>query len=256
MYRTLLRQPLWIALCLLPLLSGCLASPEVLATATPTPSLTPTATIDWFPATQTPTPRPSLEPTATPDLHPGIGGLLLQDDFTAEDAWPATHTNTTTVALANQSLSLTLSGRADYLLVNRASPTVGDFYLEITASPSLCHANDEYGLIVRSNASGDQYRFALTCSGQAKVDRFYHGGLSRQTDLLASGVIPSVVPSSSRMAVWASGSTIRFFVDDFELFEVRDGILYKGSVGVFVRARSTEAISVSFSDLSLWALEP
>lgn len=251
------RVPFWAVSALLILLSGCLTAPEeFLPTATPSPSPVPTATIDWFPATETPTPRPSLQPSPTADLHPGVGKLVLQDDFTDEDAWPTTSSNTATVALANQSISLTLRERADYLLVTRDPPTIGDFYMEVTASPSLCSKNNEYGIIVRAQPNGAQFRFVLSCNGTAKVERFYNGALSLETEVVESGLIPAVTPSSSRLAVWASGEQLRFFVNDFHLFTVRDSVLYRGNVGVFIRARGTAALSVSFSDLSLWALEP
>jgi hypothetical protein len=239
------------------MLSACLTSPEeILSTETPSPSPIPTETIDWFPATQTPTPRPIVEALPTPDLRPDIGELILEEGFEDADAWPATSSNTTTVAVSDQNIALTLRQRADYLLVTRDAPTIGNFYLEVTANPSLCRDNDEYGLIVRATPGGSQYRFSLSCDGKAKVERFYGGVLSIETEFVESSLIPAVAPSSSRLAVWASGEEMRFFVNDFHLFTVRDRVLNRGTIGVFIRTRSTEALSVSFSEMSLWALEP
>jgi hypothetical protein len=57
------------------------------------------------------------------------------------------------------------------------------------------------------------------------------------------------------LSVWASGSEMRFFVDDMLLFTVNDTLLYSGRLGVFIRARGEGPLTVSFSDLMIYALE-
>jgi hypothetical protein len=68
--------------------------------------------------------------------------------------------------------------------------------------------------------------------------------------------IPSVAPSSSRLAVWASGEDIHFFVNDQFIFSIRDTILKQGTLGVFVRTAGEKAVSVNYSDLVIYQVSP
>ncbi len=223
-------------------------------TATPLPLPTDTPTIVWFPSTATSTLFPTLEVSPTPDLRSGVGELLLEDNFSAAStsAWSIRSDNVASVTVSKGSINLSLKSADDYLLSTRNEPVVGDFYAEITAIPNFCHGEDEYGLIVR-DLDGDHYRLALSCDGRVKVDRYYRG-LSPQTGWLQSAVIPDVMPSSSRLQIWAAGRQMRFFVNDLYLFTVTDSLLYKGTIGVFVHTAGEGDVSVSFSDLKVWAV--
>jgi len=85
------RQLAGLGLILMLALSGCagglFATAEPLPTETPTATTEPTATIQWFPNTATPTPLPPLELQPTPAMRPGVGALLLEDDFSSEADW-------------------------------------------------------------------------------------------------------------------------------------------------------------------------
>ncbi|MEX1071869.1 MAG: hypothetical protein WEC37_04510 [Anaerolineales bacterium] len=223
-------------------------------TATPTLAATATPTIVWFPPTSTPVVPPTAAPLPTPDLRPGVGSLLLEDDFSENSVWSTITDSYASVAIANARINLSLRSGKDYLLTTRTSPIFADFYLEITANPSICQGADEYGLIVR-NDDGDHYRLSLTCDGRASVQRFFNNSLSRQTEWVENPTIPNLAPSSSRLAVWADGNEIRFFVNDLYLFSVTDRELFKGTVGVFVHTSGESDVSVSFSELEVWELE-
>ncbi len=82
-----------ILLVIVIIFTGCkaLETPEpTLSTPTTTQTLTPTPTIDWFPATPTPTIIPSATPTPQTNLYDryeGVGNLIIQDDFTNSNWW-------------------------------------------------------------------------------------------------------------------------------------------------------------------------
>jgi hypothetical protein len=238
---------------LLLLCSACFVSVTPPApTATPLPSPTETPTIIWFPPTPTFTPYPTVAVSPTANLRNGVGELLLEDDFSDPAAWSTSSDNEASAAVSNGSINLSLKSADDYLLSTRSGPVFGDFYAEITANPNFCHGEDEYGFIVR-DLNGDHYRLVLSCDGRVKVDRFYRG-LSRQAGWLQSAVIPDVMPSSSRLQIWAAGSQMRFFVNDIYLFSITDNLLYQGTIGVFVHTAGEGDVSVSFSDLKVWAV--
>lgn len=177
--------------------------------------------------------------------------MLLEDDFSSHADWTTTSSDDGTVAISEGSLHLSLNETRSYLFGLRTSLVFSDFYAEIIASPRLCRGEDEYGFVVRSNG-GDHYRFALSCDGRAKVDRYQNGSLTRQAGWLDESIVPSVTPSSSRLGVWAVGSEMRFFVNDFYLFSINDTQLYQGTLGVFVHTSGEADVSVNFSDLKVW----
>ncbi|MEX2143851.1 MAG: hypothetical protein WD740_04595, partial [Anaerolineales bacterium] len=108
---------------LLLVLSGCRvtfapASP----TETPTPSATPTATIQWFPPTPTPSPFPTPNAAPTADLRPGIGELLLEDDFSDGEAWTTGSDNEGLAQVSGGGLLLGLTAERSYLFSTRNAP--------------------------------------------------------------------------------------------------------------------------------------
>lgn len=244
------------AVALLLLSSACIVTPAAaIIPDTATPTVTSTATQVWFPPTFTPSPLPQPNITPTPDLRPGIGDVLLQDNFTDDSAWTTNSNSQATINIADNEIHLSLNDDHEVLIAMRSAPMFNDFYTEISASPSLCRGDDEYGLVLRA-VDGKHYRFALSCDGRAKVDRLLgNNSLSRQAGWLQNPVVPSVAPSSVRLGVWARGSQVNFFVNDVYLFSVNDTVLWKGTVGVFVHTSGDEDVSVNFSDLQVWALE-
>ncbi|HKY78679.1 MAG TPA: hypothetical protein VI688_07470 [Anaerolineales bacterium] len=220
---------------------------------TPTPAPSSTPTIQWFPPTPTASPFPTPNATPTSDLRPGIGELLLEDDFSEADAWTTGRNDEGVVMVSGGSIYLGLNAERSSLFSTRTSPVFRDFYAELTASPTLCSREDEYGVLIRG-VDGNHYRFALSCDGRAKVDRYLGESLSRQAGWIQDQAIPSVIPGSSRLGVWASGSQLHFFVNGLFLFSVNDTQLYLGTIGVYVRTAGAGDVAVSFSDLQVWAL--
>jgi len=231
------------------------ATPSPTFTPLPTSTPTTTPTVVWFPPTETPTPHPTVEPSPTLDLLPGVEAVLLRDDFSTGEGWSLASSDQGSVAVRGNHLTLALAQPRGYLFTTRQEPLLSNFYAEITASPSLCTGADEYGLLVRVSSSLDYYRISLSCDGRARVDRLYQGVATTAVSWTTSGAIPSTVPNTSRLQVWALGSEIRFFIDDFLLFSLQDTVLYTGTLGVFVRAAGDTGVTVSFSDLVIYTVE-
>lgn len=246
----------YLPFLLIMLSTACLTVERTpIPTLIPTPSPSPTATIVWFPPTGTPVPLPTVVLSPTPDLRPGQGQVIFQDDFAAEGDWSVISGNQGSATVVNGRLTLALSEPGTFLFTTRAAPLFDDFYLEITASPSLCRGADEYGLLLRVTAALEYYRFSLSCDGRARVDRFYAGRVTSVIPWTANGVIPTGVPSSVRLGVWAQQEEIRFFVDDQYMFSVRDTLLYAGTLGPFVRTAGDTPVTVGFSELVVRGIE-
>jgi regulation of enolase protein 1 (concanavalin A-like superfamily) len=256
-----------IVLCALGIsLAGCRQSANPAETPIPaeptslpsTATLTvpPTPTIDWFPATNTPTLLPTLPPQPAQDQRPDIGDLLYQDDFSDPDNWVEFQIVNSSVSLLNQDLTMVIDQTAGTVYAFRAAPLLDDFYVEVTASPSYCQGEDEYGLMLRvTGTRRDHYRFAITCDGRAGVFRVVNDGRIQIVDWTRHPLIPTSFPLNSRLGVWVQGREMRFFINDAYLFSVVDSVIARGTVGMFAQASARDSISVSFSELEVYSLE-
>ena len=248
-------------LLLASLLSACL-TPRTPLPPLPTntslpPTATPTPTTVWFPPTATFTPRPIQEVASpTPDMHPSFGALLIEEDFSTPDHWTLGRAGALSAALGKYELTLAISEPGGYLYSLFSGDVPGDFYLEITASPSLCKDNDEYGLLLRVSPSLEFYRFSISCNGEARLDKYFNRTASSPQPLTPSGAIPPGAPSVSRLSVLARGKEITYYANGEFLFSVRDRNLLSGGLGVFTRSASDNAVTVSFSDLQIYSAYP
>ncbi len=224
----------------------------ILETASPTPS--PTATIDWFPATATPTPAPIIEqtPTATPDL--GLGEVLLSDDFAESGKWQTFQTTAGSAAYGDHEFTLAVSSPKGYLTSLRSQPELGNFYLEVSVNPSLCQIGDSYGLLLRALNEWSYYRWVITCDGQHRLERVKDGFAVLVQDWLYSAQIRPGAEVDLRLAVWMSANQMRFFIDGVEQFSARDPVWTSGRIGFFARAGGDTPLTVNFSNLSARAI--
>jgi hypothetical protein len=247
-----------LALVLLSLLAGCLPAPPsptpLPSTATATVVPSPTATIIWFPATETPTSLPTraIEPTA--DMRPGVGDLLFADDFTDKKLWQTSRTTTGNIAYGKSELTLAVVADKGTLASFRGSPELKDFYLEINALPSLCRAGDTYGLLFRAASAGDFYRLMVGCDGRLRMERVKGGKFAILSDWQVSGQVLPGGMIATRLSLWVRGEEMRVFVNDVYHFTVRDPVFTSGTLGVFARAGGDSPLTVSFSKLSVYSL--
>lgn len=242
-------------------LCSCSSEPTLIPptpTETNSPSETPTSTIVWFPptATFTPLPRSTLAPVPPADVRPNFGELIFQDNFDQPELWQAGKMTAGNVVFGINELSLGVSQPQGYLVSMRRNTSLADFYLEITANPSICRGEDEYGILFRATPSSDFFRFGANCAGEARVDRLLSGSASAPQPPVLSGVIPPGAPSSTRLGIWVSGKEMRFYANGEFIFMIRDPSLTVGGLGVYVRASGQDAVSVNFSNLSVYQVSP
>jgi len=234
------------------LLTSC-TPPEALApTGTPLPSNTPspTLTVIWFPPSATPTLKSLPTQTTTPEMSPGIGPVILRDDFSEESVWDTVASNEATAAISRNRLSLAAQPGI-YLASLRRDVIFDDFYAEITAHPSLCRGGDSYGILIRS--AGDSfYRFTLTCNSMITVERIKNSVRLLMQGPDPSGDAPPGAPGEVRIGVWASASQMRFFLNGRLQASITDPSSPSGAFGVFARGVGDTPISVIFSDLIVY----
>lgn len=240
-------------------LVGCsrvVVYPESLATATiEPPTLTPTPTINWFPATATPTLRPTLEPSPTPNYSPLLGEALLVDDFSSSVDWELTKNAFGQISIAQNELTISIQTGRSSMTSLRTQPDATDFYLEVTADPGLCQGLDAYGVIFRAVSVQDYYRYVISCDGQMRLERVRNGRAEVTSDWQPGSALLPGAPLAHTIGIAMQGQEMRFFIDGFYQFTQRDPIFTHGRFGLFARPGGDTAVTVSFTDFKLYALQ-
>jgi len=234
------------------LLGACLPPEPISPTETPAPSDTPppTATIIWFPPSATPTLKAFPTNTSIPEMNPGIGSVILNDDFSNDSAWDTAISDQGTAAISRN--RLTLAAEPDVYLVSMNRDVIlNDFYAEITARPSLCRGEDSYGIIIRSTGNSF-YRFSLTCDSMVSMERIKSSVRLLMQEPTPSGDAPRGAPGEVRIGIWANGSEMRLFLNGRFQFRVTDPSTPSGSFGVFARGAGDTPVSVIFSDFTVY----
>jgi len=178
--------------------------------------------------------------------------MILFDDFSDPASWLLPKTKQGVAALGAQEIALSISSERGYIYSIRKNTTITDFYLEITANPSLCQGDDEYGILFRLSSSNDFFRFGFSCNGEARLDRIINGKATSPQPPILSGFVPPGAPSTSKMAIWAVGKEMRFYANDGFLFTIQDPSLLEGGIGLFARAAGSDMVSINFSDLYIY----
>jgi hypothetical protein len=219
------------------------------ATVAPTDASTATPTIVWFPPSATPTQLAIPTYTATPDMSPGIGKVLLSDDFSEDSLWDVAESDNGSAAISRNRLTLAVEP-GFYLASLRREAPLSDFYAEITAQPNLCRGEDNYGILVRSVGSYF-YRFVLTCDRQVRAERVNGGTKLPIHEPVASGDAPGA-PGEVRIGIWAVGSEMRLFLNGRYQFSINDPSFASGALGAYVRSAGDTPVTVTFSDLKVY----
>lgn len=236
------------------LVVACLPLDLAELTPTPQPTITTTLTptIVWFPPSATSTVLAVATQTATPEMNPGIGRVLLSDDFSEDAVWDTAVSDNGSANINRNRLILTVQP-GYYLSSMRREAPLTDFYAEITARPNLCRGEDNYGVIVRGVGSSF-YRFLLNCHGQIWAERISGGTKLGIFKPVPSGDAPGA-PGEVRIGMWAVGSEMRLFLNGRFQFSIRDPLFPIGAFGVFVRSVGETPVTVTFSDLEVYEVD-
>ena len=234
---------------------GMVPSQEVTPTsqASPAELTTSTPTIDWFPATFTPTVLPTAPPTTpTPVGTPSRGSLIYQDDFTRPGLWTTGQFAAGGIAYGKGELSLAVSEPRGALTSTRLEPALSNFYLEVTAAPSLCLDGDNYGVQFRMSSLKDFYRFILSCVGQVRLERIKDGTGLVLHDWTASAQALPNASGTYRLGIRAVGSDLSLYINDVLQFSASDASLSSGGLGLLVRSMGSTAVTVNFTNLAVY----
>jgi len=246
-----------LSLLLVAMLGACAAGGEVapLPTRTPTATVAPTTTVLWFPptATRPPVVPPTVAPTS--DFRPGLGEIVLAEDFSSKTGWQTLRNVTGSVAFGKNELTIALGqNKGSMASLATALKPLTDFYLDITVNTSLCRTGDVYGLLVRASSAQDFYRILISCDGKLRAERISNGKVAILQDWTTSSQVRPGAPQFFRLGVWAFQGELRVFINDAFQFSVNDLVLRSGTLGIFGRTPGEGALTVSFSRLEVRSL--
>lgn len=233
---------------------GCAVTPPS-PTPTSTP-LPPTATVAFPTLVPTQTATPGASATPAPNVDAERGQLLLTDSFDDREVWLVSESQSGGSSVGGGRLSISVRERRAYHFVTRSRDFFGDALVEVDVYTELCEPGDEFGLMFRVNSLGEHYRFVIGCDGAARASRALQDGSRGLTLWVSSPAILPLSPVRNHLALLARGDTFHFFVNDVELFTVRDVTLTSGLLGLMARAGPGGQVSVSFDDLTVYALRP
>ncbi len=187
-------------------------------------------------------------------MKPGVGGLVLTDDFSSPKGWNVASSKQASVAVEANRLTIAVQPGIAPVVSFRIGQVFGDMYAEITAQTSLCRGADDYGMVFRAPNNVAYYRFGLACNGTAEADR-----ISLSSDRVlqaptASGDVPPGAPGQVRLGVWAAGQEFRFFLNGRYQFSAVDKSYPAGAIGVYAHAAGTSPVTVTFSDLAVYSV--
>jgi hypothetical protein len=227
------------------------ASPTTVITETQTS----TTTILWFPPTSTATIFPARTSTTNSEQQLNLGQLLFTDTFDDPSLWNISISTAVKAALSRNQLVLSISEDGPLSIISlRSQPVLTDFFAEVTARLSLCSEKNQFGMIFRATPGENYYRFTIRCDGQARFERVMNGTLSPLLDWQPSGDAPQAAPAEVKLAVWAEGSEMRFFLNDNFQFAAHTPLFPTGTLGFFAYASGSMPITVSFTNLSVFSI--
>ncbi len=257
--------PLATAITLLSVLfltSGCdilLPAPPLPTTATPTQTMTPTPTIDWFPATATSTQIQMTSPTPQPtidDPREGITEVLVEDDFTDKSLWTTPQTQSGNIVYGAANLTLAAANPTAYLFSLSQHDLGRNVYLEITLEISLCQPLDQFGIVFWRLSQGNYYQIVFNCTGQYRLELVQGGQTVVIHDWETATQMQPSHPATNRVGLWIYQGQFQLFIND--VFQVEERIAQDrtGQLGVFTRTIEGDAMTVRFSDLQIFRIDP
>ena len=114
---------------------------------------------------------PTVQPTA--DKKPGVGDIVLSDDFSSPADWNTAVADQASVAVTEGGLTIAAQPGIAPIASFRQGQVFSDMYVEVTARPSLCRGPDAYGLVFRAPNNVAYYRLCgrVRWHGQRQPDQ-------------------------------------------------------------------------------------
>ncbi len=245
------------------LLVGGLLSSCRIESLTPTEPLTPTISptaelplaslLPTLDGAATEEPEPTATPTMIVTRPSGAGERIFYDPLDDNrSGWTLPKTSGGSAAFLNGMLVFTVGTPYSPLSSTLPKEIPADAYVDVTVQTVLCGAGlDTFGIIFR-NQGEHSYRYAITCRGQVRMERYAGEGMEAATAWKDTIGLLQGAPAANRIGVLFQGGLFRFFVNGAEVFSSHDTTIPSGGVGLFVRSDKSQMLSVGFDELAVY----
>lgn len=256
---------------ILPTATTQITATAALPTATQaTAAIPPTETVGvtaMTGATSTVQPTTGSTPTVTATFPSGdprtsLGAPNWTDSMTSGGNWPTAADEFSTVAFNNGDMVLTaLSNFYAWRLAS--TPSLTNFYLEMSGKFDACANNDSYGMMFRVPVLAEAnrgYFLGITCTGNYFF-KIWDGTVAPKglmTDVIAmktSSAIQTGAGQVNRIGVLAKGSNFKFYINGIMIHEIADTTYPQGFFGVFIKKDVTDKLTVRISEISYWVVQ-
>jgi hypothetical protein len=242
------------------LVAGVPLTEQAIASLTPntaTPTLSPTPTETLVP-TPTFTPSPTLTPTRPPeDPRWRLGEPDWIHTFDTGDNWYTYESVRSKAVVADGRFFYTVFVNDSMAERFLAGPTIGNFYLEVTAqTPPECSGKDRYGVLFRAPNPNEGYLFNLSCDGQYRLVTIDLSGVRILSPWTTHSAILPGPNQVNRLGIWASRKVIQIYANGIPLAGLPDESTYiqPGRFGLSVASENTPNFTVIFDDIQFWSL--
>lgn len=236
-------------------LTACAAqteSPSIEMLFSPTPTLTLTPTIQWFPVTSTP--EYITPPTGTPNpaASPNYGTLIFSDEEDMTENWQGTQDTIGIVSVNEGSITLSVNSSRGTLTALRKFTSLSDFYFESVMTVNLCKKEDQVGVIFRAAGSQSYFRLLFKYDGRYSLQEVTGGQPIVLVDWSVSNQLQPGLNAPVKVGIWAYGKTIRIYLNGQLLDEVENNTFYNGGIGFYARAAGDTNVTVNFSGINVY----
>lgn len=222
-------------------------------TDTPASTLLPTSTVQEMTATVSPTPTEMVgdpihqfgQPTGKDTLDSGKGFGIGPGGYEDDNI---------KIYVSGGALVFSSFSTGGWHSWRVRPPEMSDFYIDATLTVDNCNGKDQYGLILRtpSYESGNGYYYGLTCDGKLSLTKVSDEGRVPLLSNLESDKVHPGAGQTNRLGILARGSSLKLYVNGFEIQEVSDDTFKRGFFGIFVSGFSGNGFTVKLDEISYW----
>jgi len=190
------------------------------------------------------------------DLRTGLIDLIIDDDFSDEDLWETQQSSVGNIAYGAQNLSLAVASPNTSLTSLSQHNLPENFYLELTIQPTLCQPPDQMGVLFWYLSGSDYHRMLVDCSGQVRLELIQGGQSFVLQDWQTGQRVQPGPLSANRLGLWVSQGQFQLYINDVLQFNRSIATNRSGGLGLFARTISGSTMTVRFSDLQIYTIEP
>ena len=198
------------------------------------------------------------EPTQPPQATQAPRALLYEDHFDdPSSGWDVFNEDDTLAEYSDGEYRVGVY-QTDYMAWGNpsAAPELTDFRVEVDARQAEGPLDNNLGLLIRYQASGDDfYWFEISGDGYYSVDLRQGGEWTTLVDWEASDAIFQGIGSVNRLKVICAGNHFSFYVNDTLLTEISDDTFSSGSIGLAVGTFDEAGVVVYFDNVSVYPLQ-